>query len=118
MSRVVSETNTGKITLLTISENQGGDERNSPRESENQVLEGIEPKATGSPRECETEGNRDSKNSKARRSLSVTWDDSAIDNEMMNKKKSKKCCIFHKKRDFGESSSSSSESSESEGNLD
>uniref|UniRef100_A0A0G4IF07 Protein phosphatase inhibitor n=1 Tax=Chromera velia CCMP2878 TaxID=1169474 RepID=A0A0G4IF07_9ALVE len=37
----------------------------------------------------------------------VSWDETAVDNEFMNKKKSKKCCIFHKKRAFGESSSES-----------
>ena len=33
----------------------------------------------------------------------VTWDESVIDNEFMNKKKSNKCCIYHKPRRWDES---------------
>jgi len=47
---------------------------------------------------------------------SVTWDESVINNEGMNRKSSKRCCIFHKKKDFGESSSESDE--DSQGNND
>ena len=42
----------------------------------------------------------------------VTWDESVIDNEHMNKRKSNKCCIFHKKREFNESSSEDDDSSD------
>ena len=35
----------------------------------------------------------------------VTWHESVIDNEHMNKRKSKKCCIFHRSRSKYESSS-------------
>ena len=34
----------------------------------------------------------------------VTWHESVIDNEHMNKRKSNICCIFHKKQDFSDSS--------------
>lgn len=35
----------------------------------------------------------------------VKWDNSAVDNEHMNKKSSKVCCIYHKPKEFGESDS-------------
>eukprot|EP00483_Globobulimina_turgida_P010959 UN10980 len=41
---------------------------------------------------------------------SVTWDDSVIDNEFMNKKKSNKCCIYKKPHRWDESSSESDSS--------
>ena len=44
----------------------------------------------------------------------VTWHESVIDNEHMNKRKSNKCCIFHKKQDICDSSSDSSSDSDSE----
>jgi len=34
----------------------------------------------------------------------VTWHESVIDNEHMNKRKSNKCCIFHKKQEIDSSS--------------
>ena len=34
----------------------------------------------------------------------ITWHESVIDNEHMNKRKSNICCIFHKKQDFSDSS--------------
>ena len=34
----------------------------------------------------------------------VTWHESVIDNEHMNKRKSKKCCIFHKNQECYSSS--------------
>lgn len=40
-------------------------------------------------------------------SLHVTWDESVIDNEFMNKKSSKKCCIFRKPKNFDQSSDES-----------
>ena len=43
----------------------------------------------------------------------VTWHESVIDNEHMNKRKSNKCCIFHKRRDILYNSSSE-ESSDSD----
>ena len=43
----------------------------------------------------------------------VTWHESVIDNEHMNKRKSNKCCIFHKKQEFCDSSCE--ESSDSDG---
>jgi len=43
----------------------------------------------------------------------VTWHESVIDNEHMNKRKSKKCCIFHRSRSQYESSSEE-DSSDSE----
>ena len=48
------------------------------------------------------------------REKKVTWHESVIDNEHMNKRKSNKCCIFHKKQDTYESSSEESSDSESE----
>ena len=44
----------------------------------------------------------------------VTWHESVIDNEHMNKRKSKKCCIFHKKLDIDSSSEEDSSDSEDE----
>ena len=44
----------------------------------------------------------------------VTWHESVIDNEHMNKRKSNKCCIFHKKQDICDSSSDSTSDSDSE----
>ena len=35
----------------------------------------------------------------------VTWHESVIDNEHMNKRKSKKCCIFHKYQECYDTSS-------------
>ena len=35
----------------------------------------------------------------------VTWHESVIDNEHMNKRKSKKCCIFHKNQECYDTSS-------------
>ena len=43
----------------------------------------------------------------------VTWHESVIDNEHMNKRKSNICCIFHKKQEV--SDSSCGESSDSDG---
>ncbi|KAH7649669.1 hypothetical protein FG379_000929 [Cryptosporidium bovis] len=60
------------------------------------------------------DGNANDSKERNKSLLNVTWDESAIDNEMMNKKKSKKCCIYHKKREFGESSSSSEDELSSE----
>ncbi len=50
-----------------------------------------------------------------RPSNNVTFDQSVIDNENMNKKSSKKCCIYHKPKEFGESSSESDFDSELDG---
>ena len=44
----------------------------------------------------------------------VTWHESVIDNEHMNKRKSNKCCIFHKKLDIDSSSEEDSSDSEDE----
>ena len=44
----------------------------------------------------------------------VTWHESVIDNEHMNKRKSKKCCIFHKKLDIDSSSEEDTSDSEDE----
>ena len=44
----------------------------------------------------------------------VTWHESVIDNEHMNKRKSNKCCIFHKRRDICDSSSEESSDSDSD----
>ena len=41
---------------------------------------------------------------KIRKKKKVTWHESVIDNEHMNKRKSNICCIFHKKQDFSDSS--------------
>ena len=48
---------------------------------------------------------------KAKQERHVTWDESVIDNEFMNKKKSNKCCIYHKPRKWDESDSEDSDSS-------
>ena len=48
-----------------------------------------------------------------KKAKTVTWHESVIDNEHMNKKKSNQCCIFHKKRPYYESSSEE-ESSDSD----
>ena len=41
----------------------------------------------------------------------VTWHESVIDNEHMNKRKSKKCCIFHKYQEcYGSSEEDTSDS--------
>eukprot|EP00921_Rhytidocystis_pertsovi_P006728 GHVQ01011425.1.p3 GENE.GHVQ01011425.1~~GHVQ01011425.1.p3 ORF type:complete len:121 (+),score=22.60 GHVQ01011425.1:897-1259(+) len=46
---------------------------------------------------------------KQRSDKSVKWnEDTAKDNEMLNKQSSKCCCVYHKHREFGESSSESS----------
>ena len=44
----------------------------------------------------------------------VTWHESVIDNEHMNKRKSNKCCIFHKKQEFSDSSCEESSDSDSD----
>ena len=43
------------------------------------------------------------------KSKQVTWHESVIDNEHMNKKKSNKCCIFHMQNECYESSDESSD---------
>ena len=43
------------------------------------------------------------------KSKQVTWHESVIDNEHMNKKKSNKCCIFHRQNECYESSEESSD---------
>ena len=42
----------------------------------------------------------------------VTWHESVIDNEHMNKRKSNKCCIFHKRQEWYDNSSDSDSDSE------
>ena len=42
----------------------------------------------------------------------VTWHESVIDNEHMNKRKSNKCCIFHRQHAFSESESEDETSDE------
>ena len=49
---------------------------------------------------------------KSEHEMHVTWDESVIDNEFMNKKKSNKCCIYHKPRRWDESDSDETSSSE------
>ena len=44
----------------------------------------------------------------------VTWHESVIDNEHMNKRKSNICCIFHKKQAFSDSSCEESSDSDSD----
>ena len=44
----------------------------------------------------------------------VTWHESVIDNEHMNKRKSNKCCIFHRKQDSSDSSCEESSDSDSD----
>ncbi|KAK6590100.1 hypothetical protein RS030_182702 [Cryptosporidium xiaoi] len=70
-------------------------------------------KVSNSDKQAQDSNTKDTKE-RNKSLLNVTWDESAIDNEMMNKKKSKKCCIYHKKREFGESSSSSEDELSSE----
>ena len=49
--------------------------------------------------------------SKEKKEIHVTWDESVIDNEFMNKKKSNKCCIYHKPRRWDESDTEETDSS-------
>ena len=44
----------------------------------------------------------------------VTWHESVVDNEHMNKRKSNKCCIFHKKQELSDSSCEESSDSDSD----
>ena len=44
----------------------------------------------------------------------VTWHESVIDNEHMNKRKSNKCCIFHRKQDSSDSPCEESSDSDSD----
>jgi len=46
----------------------------------------------------------------------VTWDESIINNEGLNRKSSKRCCIFHKKKEFAESDTESDEENDNDGN--
>ena len=48
------------------------------------------------------------------REKKVTWHESVIDNEHMNKRKSNKCCIFHKKQELSDSSCEESSDSDSD----
>jgi protein phosphatase 1 regulatory subunit 11 len=44
----------------------------------------------------------------------VTWHESVIDNEHMNKRKSNKCCIFHPQHNLNDCSSDSDSDSDSD----
>ncbi|KAJ1511314.1 hypothetical protein HMI54_012902 [Coelomomyces lativittatus] len=48
----------------------------------------------------------------------VTWDETVVDNEFLNKKKSKLCCIFHKQRNFDDPDTDSESESDSESGSD
>ena len=52
------------------------------------------------------------------KSKQVTWHESVIDNEHMNKKKSNKCCIFHRRNECYESSDESSDYDTSDDETD
>ncbi|KAL5369291.1 hypothetical protein CPHLJ_4g3940 [Cryptosporidium parvum] len=106
MSQTIYKTNT--LTILKVedndklnnsSDNTNNTNNNSKIEDKEEIIQ-----------DSNINNDLDYKKIHRKSTNSVTWDESAIDNEMMNKKKSKKCCIFHKKRNFGESSSSESDS--------
>ena len=52
------------------------------------------------------------------KSKQVSWHESVIDNEHMNKKKSNKCCIFHRQNECYESSEESSDYDSSDDETD
>ena len=52
------------------------------------------------------------------KSKQVTWHESVIDNEHMNKKKSNKCCIFHRQNECYECNESNEESSDYDSDYD
>ncbi|KAJ1605307.1 hypothetical protein OIY81_3521 [Cryptosporidium canis] len=107
MSQTIYRTKTSNLTILKVEEkdvaHDGGD---NPKEASDSNVEDHVGVSQHNKMNSTKSGNK--------LANSVTWDESTIDNEMMNRKKSKKCCIFHKKRDFGESSSSSDDESDSD----
>ncbi|OII72696.1 uncharacterized protein cubi_01646 [Cryptosporidium ubiquitum] len=123
MSQTIYKTDTNTLTILKV-ENKCNIQQNTENESRHiseNLLDRKELSATEYNEEINKDYNINQNIDKTHRKSTnnVTWDESAIDNEMMNKKKSKKCCIFHKKRNFGESSSSDSDTdSDSDDNGD
>ncbi|KAH8583273.1 uncharacterized protein ELE39_003479 [Cryptosporidium sp. chipmunk genotype I] len=118
MSQTIYKTDTNILTILKVEDNDKcsnhSDSTNILTNNSNTITAKIE-----NSKEINQDLNFNEKEGcrkiHRKSTNTVTWDESAVDNEMMNKKRSKKCCIFHKRKNFGESSSSESESeSESE----
>lgn len=124
MSQTIYRTDTSNLTVLRV-DNRDSNERNKAGASDDKNDDQMGMQELNASRKGDTKvevgrletGTRNLK-TRNKSSNSVTWDESAIDNEKMNKRKSKKCCIFHKRRSFGESSSSEDSSCSSDDEED